>query len=62
MADITADQIEAAEKELRAAKSKGSAAKRKEAASSLADLRQAYRAQEERAGRRIGVVSVNGKN
>lgn len=59
MADVTAEQVAAAEDALRSA----AKSKRKEAANKLAQIRQAYRRQEEAAGRRIGPVSVtsNGK-
>ncbi len=59
MADITAEQVAAAEDALRSA----AKTKRKEAANKLAQIRQAYRQQEEAAGRRTGIVSTatNGK-
>lgn len=70
MAEVRADQVEAAEKELQAAKkashdAPNSVPKREAynaAAADLTDLRVRFRQQEEKAGRRTGFVSGNAAN
>ena len=57
--EITASDVEAAEADLVAAKKGKDRGKRQAAAERLAELRSAFRAQEEVAGRRAGMVATS---
>lgn len=56
MAEISIADLDQAEAELRDAKESGDQEWKKTASENLASLRQAYRTQEEAAGRRGGIV------
>lgn len=58
MAEITAEQVAAAEDNLAKVKKKKDPEAKREAMQALADLRAAYREQEEQAGRRTGLVTA----
>jgi hypothetical protein len=54
--EITAGDVEAAEAELASAKKGKDSGKRQAAMDRVAELRSAFRLQEEKAGRRVGLV------
>lgn len=54
--EITAADVEAAQAELATAKKSKDRVKRQQAMDKVAELRTAFRVQEEKAGRRVGLV------
>lgn len=58
MAEITLEQLAAAEQEMLDAKESGDAERKHEAGQAFADLRMAFKKQEEAAGRRNGLRAV----
>jgi hypothetical protein len=57
--EITAEQVAAAEENLRAVKETGDAEEKREAMQACDDLRTAFILQEEAAGRRTGMIAVS---